>query len=170
MASEGFGKMSPKKIVTAVLLLFVLASLGYLAYKELWKGRPAPAAWGSMPADRKEAPDGREIRVYYFYTDTRCFSCYKIETLTESTLVEDFALPLEEGRVTWRPVNVEEPGNEHYAEEYKLYTKHVIVSELKEGQEVRWKDLPRVWDLLGDEEAFRNYVRDEVRSYLEGPA
>jgi hypothetical protein len=156
--------MTPKKIITALLLLFVLASLGYLAYKEFGGGMPAE---GHAAASKVEAePAGREVRVYYFYTNTRCFSCYKIETLTETTLLEDFSIPLEKGIITWRPVNVEEPGNEHYAEDYNLYTKHVIVSEIVDGEEVRWKDLPRVWELLDDEEAFREYVRDELRAYL----
>ncbi len=162
--------MNPKKIVTAVLLLFVLASLGYLGYKEFGGGEPVPEPTDSVPVEAAQQKAGREIRVYYFHTNTRCFSCYKIETLTESTLLEDFAVPLEEGLVTWRPVNVEEPENEHYVEEYEIYTKHVIVSEVENGKEVRWKDLTRVWDLLGDQEAFQAYVREEMREYLEDPA
>jgi hypothetical protein len=31
---------------------------------------------------------------------------------------------------------------------------------------VRWKRLDKVWDLIGDQQAFEKYVRDEVRAYL----
>ena len=162
--------MNPKKIVTVVLLLFVLASLGYLAYKEFGGRESVFEVQESASFEPVQEHSGCEVRVYYFHTNTRCFSCYKIETLTETTLLEDFSVPLEEGLVSWLPINVEEPENEHYVEEYEIYTKHVILSEVEDGEEVRWKDLPKVWDLLNDEETFREYVRDELNGYLEEKA
>jgi len=36
------------------------------------------------------------------------------------------------------------------------------------GKEARWVDLPHVWDLLGDEEQFRQYVVENVAAYLAG--
>ncbi|MBK6403606.1 MAG: hypothetical protein IPF66_00370 [Holophagales bacterium] len=51
--------------------------------------------------------------------------------------------------------------------DYRLYTKSVVVSEVKDGKEVRWKNLDQVWQLLGSPDAFQEYVEREVRSYLE---
>jgi len=51
--------------------------------------------------------------------------------------------------------------------DYELYTKSVVLSETKNGKEVRWKNLDKVWTLLGDEAAFKKYVRDEVSAYLK---
>ena len=67
-----------------------------------------------------------------------------------------------------QPVNVEVKGNEHFVKDYELYTKSVVLSETKNGKEVRWKNLDKVWTLLGDEAAFKKYVRDEVSAYLKG--
>jgi hypothetical protein len=32
---------------------------------------------------------------------------------------------------------------------------------------VRFKNLPKIWELLHDEAAFRQYVQSEVRGYLD---
>jgi len=42
-----------------------------------------------------------------------------------------------------------------------------VVVDLVEGTQVRWKNLERIWELLREDEAFRQYVQGEVRSYLE---
>jgi hypothetical protein len=94
-------------------------------------------------------------------------SCLKIEDLTNATMTTRFAGPIAEKRVVWRSVNIDEPANGHFAKDYSLYTKSVVVSEVKEGREVRWKNLDRVWSLLGDPAAFQGYVEREVRAFLE---
>jgi hypothetical protein len=75
---------------------------------------------------------------------------------------------LKEGKVVWRLVNLDEPANKHFLDDYRLYTKSLIVSEIRDGEEVRWKNLMKVWQLTNDKEAFVKYVQDEVRAYLEG--
>jgi len=120
----------------------------------------------AVPRPRPTAPR-RVVRVTYFHTTTRCLSCYKIEALSEAAVSANFAAALANGDLIWRTVNIDEPGNGHYVDDYKLYTKSVIVSEFVGDQEVRFKNLDRVWKLLGDEQAFARYVTDEVAAFLE---
>ncbi len=105
--------------------------------------------------------------VTYFHTTARCPSCLRIEDLTVSTLTSRFAEPLATGRMKWRHINVDDPENAHFIKEYGLYTKSVVVSEVHDGQERRWKVLDKVWKLLGDAPAFQDYVEAEVKAYLE---
>ena len=37
------------------------------------------------------------------------------------------------------------------------------------GKEVRWKNLPKVWELLGNEGKFRKYLKGEMISFMAGP-
>jgi hypothetical protein len=67
----------------------------------------------------------------------------------------------------WRVVNYEEPGNEHYADTYELATQSLIIVSTHDGSETDWKNLGKVWELLGDKDAFLNYVHDEISSYLD---
>ena len=119
---------------------------------------PAPAA---APAA------AHVVRVYYFHGNARCVSCRKIEALAAEAVRGAFPGELKEGKVEWRVVNVDEPANRRFIKEYGLYTKSIVIADLVNGAQVRYKNLERIWELLREDEAFRQYVRDEVRSYLE---
>jgi len=90
-----------------------------------------------------------------------------IEKLTVETIRESFPEELENGRVKLSVVNTDDPGNEHFIKDYGLYSQSVILSEVKGGREVNWKNLIRVWELLRNEIAFKGYVREEVKAFLE---
>jgi len=157
-----------KHLVTGALLAFVAVTGITLAVKETRHARAveaSAAAPASIPAP--PAAEASTVVVTYFHTTARCLSCLKIEELTNATLTLRFAGPIAEKRVVWRLVNTDEPANAHYVKDYGLFTKSVVVSELRAGEELRWKNLDQVWPLLRDPEAFQDYVEREVRAYLE---
>ena len=129
-------------------------------------GAPAPAA-SSANTNPANAPK-HHIIAYYLHGNTRCPSCIKIESFADAAVHERFAPELEDGRLEWRVVNYEEPGNEHYWQDFELEVKTVVLQDLACGEPVRFKRLDRVWDLLDDEQAFGDYIEEEVRQYLEG--
>lgn len=128
---------------------------------------PSAALPAAKAPARPPAPEPSTVYVTYFHATARCASCLKIEDLTNATMTTRFAGPIAEKRVVWRLVNVDEPEHAHYVKDYGLFTKSVVVSEVKAGKEVRWKNLDQVWPLLRDPEAFQAYVEREVRAYLE---
>ena len=156
--------LTPRNGLRFALLGFVAASVVAMVVKGL---RPAPTA-AEKTEVAKVAAD--RIVVRYFHRNKRCTSCRTIERLTRKTLEKDFATELASRRVAWSVVNVETPGNEHFLKDYDQTGQSVVVSDIREGREARWKDLVYVWDLLSQEPEFRSYVRDEVREYLETPA
>jgi len=91
----------------------------------------------------------------------------KIESFSREAVEGGFGKELKDGRVVWRLVNIDEPANRHYIDDYQLYAKSVIVADVRGGDEVRWKNLMKVWQLTGDKELFIKYIQDEVREYLE---
>ena len=138
-----------KKTIGCLTLLFILLSC------PLWA---APAA--VKPASK--------VVVYYFHGSYRCKSCTTIEALTRQAVQQKFASELKQGRVELRVVNVEEPANRHFIQDYKLYTKSVVVAEYQGQRQLRWQNLDQVWNLLGNEAAFKAYVAGEVQSFLKG--
>jgi len=120
-----------------------------------------------LAASAAAAAQDHVVRVYYFYTTQRCASCKKIEALSADAIRAGFARELDEGRLEWQVVNVDDPENRHFTADYELYTKSVVVVDRVNGQQVRWKNLPKIWELLQDEKGFRLYVQSEVRGYLE---
>jgi hypothetical protein len=116
------------------------------------------------------AQKDHKIVVFYFYGNRRCFSCKKIEALTAAAIKEGFSQEIEKGVLEFKPVNIETPGNQHFIKDYRLYSKSVIVSDMVKDSEERWKNLQRVWELLYREGAFKGYIQEEIREYLNRKA
>lgn len=112
--------------------------------------------------------ENRKVIVYYLHGDARCPTCFKLESFAKSEVESDFADAIKSGKVEWKTINIDEKGNEHFAQDYKLYTKSVIVSTQKDGKEESWKNLDQIWQLVHDESTYREYIKKEVKACLEG--
>ena len=112
------------------------------------------------------AEESPKVEVYYFHTTMRCASCHKIQQFTEEALA-GFPEKLESGEIEYQIINVEEPANKHYVEDYGLYTKSVVLSLQKNGKEVKSKNLDKIWQLLNNKKKFIAYVQDETKTLLD---
>ena len=161
--------MNTKNVIRVLLLVFVVASAATLLLKRSDEPAAPKAATAATKAVQA-APDALQdgIVVYYFYTTRRCMSCKKIEAFTAEAVKTTFAKELANGSIQWKTFNVDEPQHKHYLKDYELFTKSVIVSEIKGGKETRWKNLEDVWELLGDPGKFQQYVVKEIEAYRGG--
>jgi hypothetical protein len=126
-----------------------------------------PMEPAEKPVDEnREAPES-QVWVTYYYTTHRCPTCKKLETYSRQAIEEGFPSEIEKKRIVFRTLNLDEPENSRYVEDYKLVTKSLIVSLNRDGKEIKWKNLPDIWKLVGDQERFVEYVRRETRSFLE---
>jgi hypothetical protein len=107
------------------------------------------------------------INVYYFHTTYRCVTCTNMEKYTTEAIKTNFGQELAQGKLTFTTVNIDEDGNKHFVNDYKLYTKQVILSQVEKGKDVRWKNLDQVWVLVRSPEKFREYIIKETRGFLE---
>ncbi len=126
---------------------------------------------GQAPAKTPEksvAPAANRIIVYYFYNNYRCPSCKKIEAYTSATVQTKFADDLKKGLITWQMVNVDEPDHKHFVKDYKIFTKQVVLVEMKKGSQTRWKNLDKIWELLGDQGKFSSYIEQELKAFKGG--
>jgi len=119
-----------------------------------------------IPAEDKTVVGKNGVIAYYFYTNTRCKSCYTIEKYTKEALESNFEDELASRKLVFTPVNVEEKENEHFLGDYQLYTKSVVLSLVKEGQEIKFKNLKKVWELLRNKDEFYKYIEEEVQKFL----
>jgi hypothetical protein len=147
-------------IVSVVLLAFVGASVGYLIWTQISPRNDVADAKGDLST-------GTRVTVYYFYTNTRCASCGQIEAWTRDTLKATFPTELANGSIQWKPINVEESGNDHFIKDFSLKAKTVVVCRIVDGQTVEWKDLIDVWRFLSNNSRFSRLIADNVREYLQ---
>lgn len=128
-----------------------------------------PNGWERYPALSSPAATGdayKKIVVFYFHGVEDCPACFRIEELTRQTLETEFHDELQGGRLEFRRINAELPENRQLVEKYQLTARAVIVSEMAQGQEIRWKPLEKVWEFLDNKQAFAEYVQTEITNYL----
>ncbi len=151
--------MSVKTALRIILLLLALGAMGY-AVSRPW--------WADATSSALEPIDARvEVMVYYFSMGKECATCDQIEAWTRETVEKEFAEELASGRVVWRKIDLDAPGNSHYASDYDLFTKSVVVARMMRGVEIHWTNLREVWNLVGDRSAFEHYIRSEVQAALD---
>lgn len=172
--------MKTKTIISAVLLVFIFTSVAYLIVKEmraLAQSAPAEANWPEVEPSQGPSSEAvvtpnappeasQKVVVYYFHNNFRCAKCRKFETYSREIIETDFSDALNDGRLEWKVVNIDEPANKHFVRDYQLYTKSIIVSKIQDGKQTEWKNLDKIWELVGDKKAFVNYVQYEVAMYL----
>jgi hypothetical protein len=141
---------------------------------------PVPVS-GSMPLKetakkhKEKAPSpltevkaqNSKVIAYYFHGTFRCTTCRTIEEYSRDAIQTYFAKELGNGRLQFRPVNVEEPGNKHFIQDYQLVTKSLVLSLVSDGKETKSKNLADVWQLVRDKDKFFQYVKDEVEKFLK---
>jgi hypothetical protein len=189
--------MNAKSIGTVVLLSFVAVSLGYLIISELNTGdaggdtasareapqdaperqmagasAEAPATIGNDPAPSAPvagpAKTPHKVVAYYFHNTQRCMTCRKIERLAEEALREQFSAAFEDGALEWRVLNMEDPPNAHFVQDYQLVTSSLVLVDLHDGKQRDWTNMEKVWQYVHDDEAeFKRYVAEQAREYLE---
>ena len=109
-----------------------------------------------------------KIIAYYFHGSFRCPTCRKLEQYSKEAIEENFKDEISKGTLEFKTINVEEKRNEHFINDYQLYTKQLVVSEVEDGKEIRYKNLEKIWEYVRDKEKFFDYVISEIRAYLKG--
>lgn len=152
-------------VASLLPLMFVLALL--CAAHSPSFGKPAGgAAPEGSPTIVTPGVQPHRVVAYYFHTSYRCASCRAIEAYSREAIESAFAEEIRSGRLLWKPVNVEVKGNEHFVEDYGLYTKALVLVNEVRGKPARWKNLEKVWQFLQDKPKFLRYVQEETRGYL----
>jgi hypothetical protein len=121
---------------------------------------------GEVPSSVAEKASTSKVIAYYFHGTFRCTTCRTIEKYSKEAIELYFAKELKNRTLEFRPINVEEPENRHYSQDYQLFSRALVLSLNKDGKEIKWKNLTEVWTHVGDREKFFQYVKDEVAQFL----
>lgn len=115
------------------------------------------------------AADSRSAKVmaYYFHGSLRCYTCTNMEKYSRVALDTNFKDALASGKLEFKAVNIEDQGNEHFVDDYKLYTKALILSLVKDGKEIKSKNLDKIWELARNKQKFIEYVTREVNAFMK---
>ena len=127
------------------------------------------AAVAVISASAVFAADNNSAKViaYYFHGSFRCPTCMNMEKYSREAIDSNFKDALASGNLEFKVVNIDERGNEHFVNDYKLYTKTLILSMIKNGKEVKSKNLDKIWALTRNKQKFIEYVAGEVNAFMK---
>ena len=199
--------MKIKKLLSAVLMLFILFSISFLVYKEFLqkshsKGNTVTEVQNNKESQNYAAPPQKQsaqdkkvntrdkvttkpgkpeaacnfqgascdstikVLAYYFHGTHRCTTCLTIERYSRKAIEKYFSQEIREGILEFKPLNIEEPENRHYIQDYQLYTRSLVLALYKDDKQLKWKNLSEVWSYVSDKEKFYQYVKDETERFL----
>lgn len=122
----------------------------------------------TTPAEGVEASPINRVTVYYFHGTFRCFTCTNMEKYAREAIENNFKDALRSGKIEFKAVDVEKPENEHFVKDYKLYTKSLILSLVKDGKEVKSKNLDKIWEFAHNRQKYIDYVTSELGKFMKG--
>ena len=107
-----------------------------------------------------------KIIAFYFYFSPRCETCLNMEVYSKQAVQKGFAAEVKKGQVEWQSLDIEEAEHKHFWNDYNLETKSLVIVDILNGKQVRWKNCQQIWDLAEDKRAFQDYVIAEIKAYL----
>lgn len=135
------------------------------AKEEVAQAAETPAAQTTATAPAQTDEHTRVIAYYFHYT-LRCATCLSIEAQARAAVEMGYAQELKDGRVEWQAVNIDEPDNKHFEQDFELGGSSLVLVEMNGADIVRWTVLGKVWDLVDDEAGFQEYVWTELALYV----
>ena len=115
-----------------------------------------------------QAEHSAKVVAYYFYSAIRCPTCHKLEQYSKEAIERNLNDALDSGKLEFKAVNTDEKGNEHFLNDYQLYTKSLVISVVENGREVKSKNLTQIWQLVGNKQKYYDYVTGEINEFLKG--
>ena len=118
----------------------------------------------SFAADNLPA---EKVYAYYFHGSLRCPTCYKLEQYSKEAIENNFKSELATGKLEFKVVDIDQKANAHFINDYQLYTKALVLSLVKDGREIKSKNLIKIWELVGNKDKYVVYVSQELAGFLK---
>lgn len=142
-------------------VILVLGLLAFAAVRHLEKNT-APENAGNSPAAASVEPISNGIVLDYFTFGKRCTTCVRMETWAREAVEAEFADDMKSGRLMLRTSD----GDPTTLRKYGLTTKSLVLRNVQEGKETSWRSLDRIWELNGDEAAYKAYIIEQIKQAL----
>lgn len=141
--------------IMCVMLLMTCAGFGL-------SGGVSFAADSAAPAVSSDY-----VQAYYFHATRRCATCTKLEQYSRGSIEANFKDQLKGGTLRYAEVNFDEPENRHFLQDYNLMYRALVLVRFKDGKQVTYKNLDKIWQLVRSEKEFSDYVKTEVEGMLK---
>jgi len=110
------------------------------------------------------APGPKKTVCICFLNEHPCESSRRLEIWTKEALEEAFAQDLQTENLVFKSVNYDRPENAHFFKDYALPFQSIV---LQDGNNLKhWERLDQLWEYIGDQKVFRDYVQDQTKKFI----
>ncbi|MBF0314151.1 MAG: hypothetical protein HQK52_12100 [Oligoflexia bacterium] len=172
--------MMAKKITSIILGAFVLSSVVFLVVSEARKSDSADKNTEieiknnvqvvenkTTTQDNVSPKKSKYVDGLYFHSTNRCMTCNLMEGYIRDVLKDSFNKEIEEGSLTFKSINIDEASSSHYIQDYQLQSISFFLSLKKDGKEVKFENVDKIWQLARNEDAFKKYIKAEIKKFVE---
>ncbi len=155
-------------VMRGSLLLFVAISLGGFAVN-IWNSNIASKDSSNIDLFKEfDLPFQNGVLILQFHRTQRCKFCLNMENHTKETLNTYFQDDLRDENIVFRTVDMEIPRYKSLVKKYDLFTSTLVLVDVAEGIESRWKIVTEAWYLTNKKLKFIEMFRAELLEFREG--
>jgi hypothetical protein len=120
--------------------------------------------WYGVGCAPKAASGPKKTVCVCFLNEHPCESSRRLEAWTNDALEAAFPQDIQTGGLVFKSVNYDRPENAHFFKDYALPFQSIV---LQDGNNPKhWKRLDKLWEYIGDQKVFRDYVQDQTKTFL----
>jgi hypothetical protein len=86
--------------------------------------------------------------------------------MIKSILEDSFAGEMKSGELVFRVIDLDQKGSERYEKKYDFFYNTVIIVDREDGKDLRHKNLEILWQMLDNEKAVADLIKDVIGDYL----
>lgn len=153
-----------KKLITNLLLAFVLITIGFSLGKHNALPKVAVNGDTTLASDSNLADGKKVVKIFYMHSTFRCITCNGIESRAREIVEKDFAEAKNNDTILWEDVNFQE--NELLARQFDVVASCIVVSVMQNNEIIEFEKLDEVWTLIEKPAEFDAYVKAALNKAL----
>ncbi|MFC2033088.1 nitrophenyl compound nitroreductase subunit ArsF family protein [Chloroflexota bacterium] len=108
-----------------------------------------------------------KLEIAYFYRIPRCNTCEYAESTIKFTLDQYYAKELQEGKILFKAIDINDKENEAIVEHYDAYTSSMFIKTISNGKE-KIDNIIEIWFYVGKDAEFIQVVDQQISLRLKG--
>ena len=107
-----------------------------------------------------------KIEIINFHSTYQCYSCVYIGNIMFKIIDKRFKEEYQAGKITFQKINVDLPENKEISTKYQARGSSLFFNIIINNQDNISEDI-NIWRLIGNDQAFENYIIKKINEYLE---
>ncbi len=107
------------------------------------------------------------VNLIHFHGNQQCYSCVLLGDLAQKVVDKNFKKEVESGRLKYMHINAQDPNNLQVAQDYQVTSISLQIGTYT-NDGIKRENLIQVWNYVGDEVAFENYLTGILSKRLGG--